>query len=128
MKKTSLGAGSVNTDDAPLRTSAASSFQKRNGSQQPGMTSGSPVPSDKAAQDVMPMLEHIPAVHISPVRDAPVHSVPDHKRSHSTFSAVSVGPSGEYEEDELDPEWLALLVEVDKLLSSKSRAKIQGAR
>ena len=52
-----------------------------------------------------------------------------HGRNVSTVSAVSsVGPSAEYEEEELDEEWLQLIKEVNELLCSKGKEPISSAK
>lgn len=59
--------------------------------------------------------------------DAP--RAPKHDRNASTVSAVSsVGPSAEYEEEELDEEWLQLIKEVNELLQSKGKPPIASAK
>jgi hypothetical protein len=59
----------------------------------------------------------------------PVDRSHQHNRSISTASAVSsVGPSTEYEEEELDAEWLRLINEVNSLLTSKNKEPIRTAR
>ena len=59
------------------------------------------------------------------IQQQPVH----HNRSISTVSAVSsVGPSAEYDEDDLDDEWLRLIEEVNSLLTSKNKDPISNPR
>jgi hypothetical protein len=52
-----------------------------------------------------------------------------HDRTVSAASAMSsVGPSAEYEEDDLDDDWKFLILEVNNLLTSKGKAPIQSAK
>jgi len=46
----------------------------------------------------------------------------------SALSAASAGPSAEYEESDLDAEWLSLLRDIDGYLAAKNREPIRSAR
>jgi hypothetical protein len=52
-----------------------------------------------------------------------------HDRTVSAASGMSsVGPSAEYEEDDLDDDWMQLIQEVNDLLMSKGKVPIQSAK
>lgn len=86
-------------------------------------------PTSNAAGDSAPLVHGVPgaaALAAARRRTNSIGGAPGHER---TVSAVSsIGPSAEYDEEELDDDWKTLLEEVNTLLTSKQKEPIRDAK